>query len=520
MTDFFSQVIEETLAGKIKNKKQLQARKTLLAGKYGLSKIPTDADILTRAGKHRAAVLGVLQKKPSRTLSGVSVVAVMTKPSACPHGKCVYCPGGVDVETPQSYTGHEPAAMRGTQFNFNAFEQAKNRIEQLELIGHPTDKIELIVMGGTFPAQPSGYQRSFVKGCFDGMNGKRSKTLKEAQLLNEHSRHRCVGLTFETRPDWCKEKQINRILEFGGTRVELGVQNPSDAVYNVVKRGHTVKDVIDATKFCKDSFLKVNYHMMPGLPGSSERKDVAMFKEIFDNSDFRPDMLKIYPCLLIKPEFGETELYKMWKRGEWTPYGDEEASRVIAEAKRYFPRWVRVMRIQRDIPTNLILAGVKSSNLRQLVDEELRKRKAKCECIRCREIRDNKPSKVRLNRVDYEASGGHEVFLSFDDEKLDKIIGFARLRVPDEPFRKEITAKTAGIRELHVYGQSLEIGRTPSVESQHRGYGKRLLEEAERVARDEFGMKKLLVISGVGVRDYYRKLGYKSDGVYVGKPLK
>ncbi|MEM0372319.1 MAG: tRNA uridine(34) 5-carboxymethylaminomethyl modification radical SAM/GNAT enzyme Elp3 [archaeon] len=520
MTDFFSKVIEETLSGKIKTKEQLQARKSVLSAKYKLPKIPTDADVLSRAGKKRNAVLVVLRKKPSRTLSGVSVVSVMTRPYPCPHGKCIYCPGGVDVSTPQSYTGHEPAAMRGIEFNFNAFEQTKNRIEQLEFIGHPAEKIELIVMGGTLTAQPLAYQRSFVKECFDGMNGKKSRTLKEAQKINERSKHRCVGLTIETRPDWCKQKQISNILSFGATRVELGVQNPSDKVYNIVNRGHSVKDVVEATRLCKDSFLKVNYHMMPGLPGSSPREDVKMFKEIFDDQNFRPDMLKIYPCLLVKPEFGETELFKMWKKGDWFPYDDKKAAEVIAEAKRYFPRWVRVMRIQRDIPTKLILAGVKSSNLRQLVAEELKLKKERCECIRCREIRNQKPKDIVLNRIDYEASGGHEVFLSFDDARSDKIIGFARLRIPGKPFRKEITKKTAGIRELHVYGQSLEIGQAPSFESQHRGYGRRLLEEAERIARDEFCMKKMLVTSGVGVRDYYRKMGYENDGVYMGKPLK
>lgn len=520
MTDFFSKIIKEILEGKITNKKQLQRRKSELSRNENFGKLPTDADILSKAGKHREQVLKVLQKKPSRTMSGVSTVAVMTKPSPCPHGKCVYCPGGFEVDTPQSYTGHEPAAMRGIQFNFNAFEQTKSRIEQLNSIGHPTDKIELILMGGTLTAQSYEYQYDFVKGCFDAMNGKESKDLQEAHKLNETAEHRCIGMTFETRPDWCKKKEINNIIDFGGTRVELGVQNPNDKIYKLVKRGHTVQDIVESTKLMKDSFLKINYHLMPGLPGSDFEKDLQMFKDVFEKQEFKPDMLKIYPCLLVDPKFGKTELYEMYKRGEWIPYNDGRAAELIAKAKHFFPKWVRVMRIQRDIPTKLILEGVKSSNLRQLVDEELKKHNLKCNCIRCREIKENEIQETKLIREDYDSSWGKEIFLSVDEIKLDKIIGFTRLRIPDEPFRKEIDEKTAGIRELHVYGPSLEIGKKPEEESQHRGFGRQLIEKAEKIALEEYDMKKMLVISGVGVRNYYKNLGYSLEGAYMSKQLK
>ena len=511
----YSEIIDQILKGKIRNKDDLYKIKTKLSRKYALSDMPTNAEILAHSGKHRKEVIRILRKKPSRTLSGVSIVAVMTKPAKCPHGTCLYCMGGVEVHTPQSYTGHEPATMRGLQYNFDPYRQTKRRVEQLHMIGHPTDKIELIVMGGTFPAQPYDYQRDFIKGCFDGFNGKVSKNLEEAKKINETVEHRCIGMTIETRPDWCKEKEINNILGFGGTRIELGVQNPDDMLYEKLKRGHTVKDVIESTKLCKDSFLKVCYHLMPGLPYSNPKKDLKMFRDIFENQDYKPDMLKIYPCILVDPKFGQKELYDMWKKGEWKPLDDDSAANLISEAKKHFPKWVRVMRIQRDVPSKLIIAGPKHTNLR----EYIQKKGVKCKCIRCREIRDREPKKVELLRDDYKASNGKEIFLSFEDVKNDWLIGFLRMRIPDKPFREEITNDSAGIRELHVYGPSLKIGKKPEKELQHKGFGRQLLEEAERIASEEFDVKKMLVMSGVGVREYYRMFGYKNNGPYVSKQL-
>lgn len=515
----FHEIFKLIVGGKIKTKKELHELKRKIAKKYKEARVPSDADLYGKSEKFREKVVGLLLKRPTRTISGVSVVAVMTKPLPCPHGQCLYCPGGPDIQTPQSYIGKEPAAMRGIQHGFNALSQVRDRIKQLEETGHPCDKAELIVMGGTFTSQEYGYQEGFIRQCFDGLNEKNSKTLKEAQKTNESAKYRCVGLTIETRPDWCKPHHIDNILEFGGTRVELGVQNPDDEIYKKTRRGHTVDDVATATQLLKDSFLKVGYHLMPGLPGSSKEKDVEMFRKVFTDERFMPDMLKIYPCLLVKPEFGQKDLHKMYIRKEWKPYLEEDAVDVITRCKEHVPKWARIMRIQRDIPTNYIFDGVKHTNLRQLIAEKMQKEGKKCKCIRCREIKDEEPGNIQLFRENYSASGGKEVFLSFEDVDKDKLIGFLRLRKPGKPFRPEIDDRTAGIRELHIYGQVVPIGGKPKKEMQHRGYGSKLLLEAERIAKEEFDVKKILVMSGVGVREYYKKFGYSQDGPYVGKRL-
>jgi elongator complex protein 3 len=513
------EILSQIVKGKIQDKLSLQQFKKKVATKFRLKELPSDSDLLAGAGSYRERVLHILKRKPSRTMSGVAVIAVMTKPSKCPHGMCIYCPGGIEINTPQSYIGKEPAAMRGIQYKFDSYTQTISRIKQLEEIGHACDKIELIIMGGTFTAQPLVYQRDFVKGCFDAMNGKQTRDLIDAQQMNERAKYRCVGLTIETRPDWCKERQIDSILNLGCTRVELGVQNPDDNIYTLVKRGHTVQDVIDSTRLLKDSLLKVNYHIMPGMPGSDLDKDLKMFKKIFESDSFKPDMLKIYPCLLVKPEFGQPELHKMYEKREWTPYTNDQAAELIAEAKRFIPKWVRIMRIQRDIPSPMIQAGVKASNLRQLVHEKLKHKKTKCNCIRCREIKNERPAEAKLLREDYDASGGKEIFLSMEDTVNDKILGFLRLRKPGKSFRPEIDESTMGVRELHVYGPMVGIDKKPNKETQHRGYGEQLMREAERIAKEEFDAKKLAVISGIGVREYYYKLGYRRDGPYVSKPL-
>ena len=312
------------------------------------------------------------------------------------------------------------------------------------------------------------------------------------------------------------------MLDFGVTRVEIGVQNPDDRVYKKVDRGHTVKDVIESTQQLKDSGLKVGYHMMPGILGNRPKEDLGAFKKIFTNQNFKPDMLKIYPCIVLKG----TEYYKMWENGTFKPITTEQAVDLIVKVKKIMPKWVRTMRIMRDIPSNLVEAGIKSSNLGQLVQNELDRRKIKCKCIRCREVgrfiekcKQPKPRDIKLVRTDYKASNGREIFLSFEDVKQDMLIGFTRLRIPWKPFRPEITQDTALIRELHVYGPMLEVGEKPEYEWQHRGYGSELVKEAEKIAGEEFDARKMLVTSGIGVRGYYRKLGYGSDGVYMGKNL-
>jgi elongator complex protein 3 len=542
------QIIAKILSGEIGDRDSLSGEKKKLSVEFGID-FARNSEILKYAKpKEKDKLLSLLQKKPSKTVSGVAVVAAMTLPSPCPHGKCRYCPGGSDlaVPVPQSYTGEEPATRRAKRYGYDPFLQVTFRIAQLKDIGHPVDKVELIVMGGTLTAQDIDYQDYFVKECLRAMNefGQNYKLIskvgeeefinkykaknycfqyrEDIQKANECAEVRCVGITFEPRPDWARRRQIDLMLELGVTRVETGVQCPFDFVYRRVNRGHTVDDVACATQELKDSGLKVGYHMMPGILGRNDDLDLAGFKKIFSDERFKPDMLKIYPCLVIKG----TEYYKMWEKGEFTPLTTEEAVDLIVKAKQLMPPWVRTMRIMRDIPSPLVESGIKSSNLGQLVDWEMEKRKIKCKCIRCREV-GHKADKgvvpnldnIKLNRIDYNASGGKEVFLSFEDKKQDILIGFLRLRIPGNPFRKEFDDRTAIIRELHVYGPMVEIGEEAKEKWQHRGYGAELLAEAEKIAKKEFSGKKLLVISGIGARNYYRKYGFKRDGVYMGKAL-
>ena len=495
------------------------------AGKYHLEKVPSNADLIAVLSVEEAKLLlPILRRKATRTISGVTVVATMTKPYPCPQPEpCAYCPGGPKQGSPQSYTGHEPAAMRGTQNNFDPYLQVRSRINQLTAIGHKVDKIELIIMGGTFPATPMEYQTWFIQRCLDAITGKESASLDEAKINAETSQIRNVGITVETRPDWAKQQHVDAMLDMGVTRIELGVQNPNDQIYQLVGRTHSVADVTQATQIAKDSGLKIVYHMMPGMPGSNPQKDLAAFQEIFTNPAFKPDMIKIYPCLAI----AGTKAYEWYQKGTYTPYTTEEAANLIAEIKKFIPPWVRVMRVQRDIPARLILAGVKKSNLRQLVDKKLSEQGTKCQCIRCREvghrleISNVKPdlNNVKVFSEQYEASQGQEIFLSTEDKENNVLLGYLRMRIPSEQaHRPEITAMPSAIvRELHVYGPLVPVGKHFDGAWQHKGYGTVLLAEAERLARDVFGVKKLLVISALGTRRYYKRFGYERDGVYVSK---
>ncbi|HDO19133.1 MAG TPA: tRNA uridine(34) 5-carboxymethylaminomethyl modification radical SAM/GNAT enzyme Elp3, partial [Thermoplasmatales archaeon] len=428
-------------------------------------------------------------------------------------------PGGVEKNTPQSYTGYEPAARRAISHDFDPYRQTRSRIEQLEQIGHATDKIDFIVMGGTFTSRDPYYQRWFIKRCFDGMNGFESKDLEEAKRRNERAKSRCIGLTIETRPDWCRIQHIDAMLEFGATRVELGVQTVYDSILYEIKRGHTTTDTILATMLAKDAGLKVCYHMMPGLPGSDMDKDFDSFRLIFEDPRFRPDMLKIYPTLVIEG----TELYNMWKEGAYKPLTTDEAIRLIAKIKTIIPEWVRIQRIERDVPSNKIDAGIRESNLRQLVHEYMEKIGKRCRCIRCREagrsgtdIDEFRIDDVKLIKREYEASNGNEVFLSL--ERKDILFAYLRLRLPFAPYRYELRDESCMIiRELKVVGRELPINARSKFAIQHRGFGKMLVEEAEKICREEFDCKKLFVLSGIGVKDYYRRLGFKDDGIYLSK---
>ncbi|MEA1925596.1 MAG: tRNA uridine(34) 5-carboxymethylaminomethyl modification radical SAM/GNAT enzyme Elp3 [Candidatus Altiarchaeota archaeon] len=542
-----SEIISLLKKGEISSKDDLNKVKIRVSRRYSLESIPRDSEILDRLDPSgRKRFLELLRKKPSRTLSGVAVVAVMTRPHRCPHGRCGYCPGGPEINTPQSYTGKEPAARRAIQYSFHPYLQTTFRLHQLKSIGHPVDKVELIVMGGNLTSQCIDYQDWFVKECLRAMNDfesnhetikrngedvfvkgfnsgeKKFRYREDIQQENESSMVRCVGLTFEPRPDWARVEQINWMLSFGVTRVETGVQNPFDFIYHRLNRGHSVDDVVEATREMKDSGLKVAYHMMPGLLGNRPELDLRGFEMVFNEQRFKPDMLKIYPCLVIKG----TEYYGLWKAGLFHPLETDDAVDLLVEVKKIMPPWIRTMRIMRDIPSNLVEAGIKASNLGELVYRRMGELGVKCRCIRCREVgrflsRGVEPEidNIELSRIEYTASGGREIFLSFEDVEKDILIGFLRLRIPSKPFRPEIDENTALVRELHVYGPMVEVGGKPLFEWQHRGYGSELLSEAERISGDEYGRNRLLVTSGVGAREYYRKLGYERVGVYMGKVL-
>jgi elongator complex protein 3 len=494
--------------------------------KHHLQKVPSNSEIIRLLkAEEKRRLLPLLRRKATRTISGVTVVAAMTKPYPCPQAEpCAYCPGGPAMGVPQSYTGFEPATMRGLQNEFNPFLQVKSRIEQLQAIGHNVDKIELIIMGGTFPATPPDYQTWFVQRCLDAITGKESGSLEEAKENAEESRIRNVGITVETRPDWAKETHVDHMLNMGVTRVEMGVQNPSDKIYRLVGRTHTVRDVVESTRIMKDAGLKIVYHMMPGLPGSNRKKDLRAFKKIFADRRFRPDMMKIYPCLVLK----DTRAHKWYVEKEFRPYTNEEAADLIAEIKENVPRWMRIMRVQRDIPAPLIVAGVNRSNLRQLVQQKMAEKGTKCKCIRCREVGHRteggvrpEPKEVDILTAKYNASEGEEIFISAEDSKNDVLIGYLRLRIPSEgAHRKEVKAKPCSIvRELHVYGSLVPVGKHFDQAWQHKGFGNILLATAERITREDYGLRKILVISALGTKQYYKRLGYERDGVYMSKTL-
>jgi len=524
----YLEIIQRLMEMPNPTKRDVDHLKIKVAGKHSLNKVPSNSEIIQHLNPEESAkLLPILRRKTVRTISGVTVVAVMTEPSPCPKDEpCAYCPGGPTEGVPQSYTGHEPAALRGAQNSYNPYAQVRTRIEQLEAIGHKVDKVELIVMGGTFPSTPPEYQEYFVRQCLDAITEQKSSSLEEAKKLAETSRIRNVGITVETRPDWAKQEHVDRMLSMGVTRVEVGVQNVYDDIYVGVNRGHQVKDVVEATRIMKDAGLKVVYHLMPGLPGSSFERDLEGFKTIFSSPNFKPDMIKLYPCLVIKG----TKVYDWWKQGDYIPYTTDEAAQLIAELKKFVPPWVRIMRVQRDIPANLIEAGVKLSNLRQIALEKLGAEGMRCRCIRCREVGhrwlkdkvEPDPEKIEIKTVSEEASGGLEHFISAEDTVNDVLLGYVRLRIPSRTAcRPEIVPETTAIvRELRVFGPLVPVGKHVSEAWQHKGYGRILLSEAERNAKEEYNREKIVVTSALGTKQYYKQFGYIYEGPYVSKQIK
>jgi elongator complex protein 3 len=460
-----------------------------------------------------------------RSQSGVATVTVITKPYPCP-GRCVYCP--TEARAPKSYLPNEPAVMRALRSDYDPYGQVSSRLTTLEETGHPTDKIELIIKGGTWSFYPEAYQRWFIQRCFDAANGFQTKDprpktqdsqladLIEAQRENETAAHRIVGLTIETRPDYINEAEIRRLRELGVTRVELGVQTLNDRVLDLIVRDHTTADIRQATKWLREAGFKIAYHLMPNLPGASPEDDLRTFRALFDDPAYRPDTIKMYPCVVIET----AQLFSWWQEGRYQPYDDETLVELLIRCKALVPPYVRIERVIRDIPSTSIHAGCKITNLREEVHRRMRAQGLRCRCIRCRQVRDLAEGEYALVRRDYEAAGGRELFLSIEDQAADRLAAFLRLRIPGSANGGLGWAALRGaalIRELHTYGQHLPFHDRSTEAVQHRGFGRRLMAEAERIARDEFGCGRLAVIAGIGAREYYRRLGYALEDTYMVK---
>jgi len=558
--DFYTKIISE-LKQNTYSEKQLAKCKRDLALQHGFDRIPTNIDILLHVSTEDLAILlPKLMTKPTRTQSGVAPVAIMTKPAPCPHGKCTMCPGGPESEfgdVPQSYTGREPATMRGMRNKYNAYLQVFNRLQQYILLGHNCEKVELILMGGTFPSFSIEYQEEFVTDAYKSLNdfaklfypagnfdfvrfkdffeipcndignperteciqhkilalqSSEKTTVHQEHIRNETSHIRCVALCIETRPDYGTLDHGNQMLRLGCTRVELGIQSVYDDVLEMIQRGHTTTNTKKSIQILKDLGFKVAGHYMPGLPDVGYDKDLQGMKQLFSDEGYKPDMIKIYPCMVIKG----TKLYKDYVAGRFVPLTAAKAAQLIAEFKQFIPPYCRVIRVQRDIPTYQIEAGVEMTNLRQYMKENY---SFVCRCIRCREPKGKKINwdTTGIKVIEYDASNGKEFFISVEDTMNDIILGFCRLRFPSQSLRAEITSESALIRELHVYGTATALGEDGSI--QHKGWGKKMMKKAEEIAV-EHGKTKMVVISGVGVREYYKKkLHYKKEGPYMVKVI-
>jgi len=444
-------------------------------------------------------------RKPTKTLSGVTPIAVVIKPRKCIHGTCLYCPS---LNVPQSYTPKSPAIMRAASLKYNPFKQVKLRLRAFKIMKHPVDKIELIIMGGTFLSYPIKYQKEFVKKCYDALNYKKSKSLEQAIKLNEISNHRCVALCIETRPDICSLKEIKLMRSYGCTRVELGVQILDDEIYKKINRGHTVNDVITATKLLKNSGYKIGFHIMPNLPYSNFKNDIKKFKLIFKDENFKPDQLKIYPCQVIQG----SELENLYKRGKYTPYDDKTIEKLLLKMLKLVPEYCRVMRVMREIPPNYLIAGTKKIDLRNVLNKKLGKineiRSRESGLVSRNEEVDNENLKLKINK--YNSSQGKEFFISVVN-KDNILFGLLRLRITKNPILHKYSAI---IREVHVYGKEAEL-KNKTI--QHIGIGKLMIKKAEEISKKY--SEGLDIIAGVGVRKYFKNLGYVKNNTYMTKKL-
>ncbi len=586
------QLIEDLLEAQPRTRAELSRWKRTVSKRYSVS-LPTNQTLLDhirqsalRAPSTASTIEAVaimeraLRIRDVRTLSGVAIITVLVKPYACP-GLCVYCP--TEVRMPKSYIETEPAAQRALRLNFDPYVQMIKRLEVLDRNGHPTDKIELIIKGGTWSAYPKAYQRWFLKECYRAANefarrhseqreesqdpsakpqddvvkpstyadveslNQGDRTLVETynkkgdwvtgesteeeildvEKINETAAHRIIGLTLETRPDWIDEAEIRQLRILGCTRVELGAQAIDDTILTLIKRGHDVASIARAIALLREAGFKVDVHMMPQLPGTTPQKDVEMFRMLFNDPRFRPDMVKIYPCSVVRGSL----LEKLYKKGKYVPYSQKELFDLLLEMKKITPRYVRISRLIRDIPSTDVTAGSNITNLREYLQKKLHNENIRCQCLRCREIAHQlthfpkqKLSLPILFVDSYKASDGTEYFLSFEDEERKAVYAFCRFRIPSKNSSQTIylpeLKDTALLRELHTYGYLVPIHTETNKEDapQHTGLGRRLMEKAEEIAKIH-GFQKIAVISGIGVREYYRKLGYTLERTYMVKKL-
>ncbi|NWI30938.1 ELP3 protein, partial [Sula dactylatra] len=528
IADIIKQLIEAHEQGRDVNLNKL---KTKTSAKYGLSAQPRLVDIIAAVPpQYRKALVPKLKAKPIRTASGIAVVAVMCKPHRCPHinftgNICVYCPGGPDSDfeySTQSYTGYEPTSMRAIRARYDPYLQTRHRVEQLKQLGHSVDKVEFIVMGGTFMALPEEYRDYFIRNLHDALSGHTSNNVAEAVKYSERSLTKCIGITIETRPDYCLKRHLSDMLSYGCTRLEIGVQSVYEDVARDTNRGHTVKAVCESFHLAKDAGFKVVAHMMPDLPNMGLERDMDQFVEFFENPAFRPDGMKLYPTLVIRG----TGLYELWKTGRYKSYPPSTLVDLVARILALVPPWTRVYRVQRDIPMPLVSSGVEHGNLRELALARMKDLGTQCRDVRTREVgiqeihHKVRPYQIELVRRDYVANGGWETFLSYEDPEQDILVGLLRLRkCSEESFRPELKGGVSIVRELHVYGSVVPVSSRDPSKFQHQGFGMLLMEEAERIAKEEHGSWKIAVISGVGTRNYYRKIGYELEGPYMVKRL-
>ncbi|MBI4975590.1 tRNA uridine(34) 5-carboxymethylaminomethyl modification radical SAM/GNAT enzyme Elp3 [Candidatus Peregrinibacteria bacterium] len=563
--DLARKIIEEASKNKFKNRHEFEMFRNGIVKKakgvifHNLYFIKAYKDLVDEGViVENKNLLGLIRKRSVRTLSGVAPVTVLTKPYPCP-GRCVYCP--TDVRMPKSYIASQPAAQRALGQKFDPYTQVIVRLKALNITGHEVSKVELRIIGGTWSSYKKNYQTWFVKRCLMAMNEfvvnvmskKARKSFDDVVKENEIGKIRCIGINIETRPDFITKNEVKRLRFLGVTKVEMGVQTTSEEVQKITDRGHTLKEVKRATKLLKDAGFKIGYHMMPNLPGTTVNLDKKMIGELFTDEGYQPDYLKIYPCVVVP----QSKLFSWYKKGDYKPYDDKTLEEVLLEEMKSVPPWCRVDRIARDIPANEIAAGFKSSNIRQILEERLLRQGIKPRDIRFREIGNEEIDLKNVGLVErgYEASGGKEMFISYEDLTKDKLIALLRLRFPFKAHcggsvlansvseansqghpkgclasslsgakskRPEVFIDVlngaAIIREIHVYGRQIPVGEKSGGNKQHVGWGRKLMKKAEKIAK-KAGYGKIAVIAGIGTREYYKKLGYKLKDTYMIKYL-